>query len=54
MCSGKRRYDTSREADEMARHRREESGETDLDIYPCRVCGGWHIGHSTPRRGRRL
>lgn len=48
-CDRKRRYATSAEAESTARHRREESGELDLDIYPCRFCHGWHIGHAQPR-----
>lgn len=53
-CEKKRRYATAREAESTAAHRRAESGEMDLDIYPCRFCGGWHIGHTqpAPRRGR--
>ena len=50
-CERKNRYTTSREAEDVARHRRAESGE-DLDVYPCRYCHGWHIGHR--RRGSRL
>lgn len=49
-CESKRRYATSSEAESTARHRREESGELDLDIYPCRFCNGWHIGHTQPRK----
>ena len=45
-CESKRRYATSSEAERMAQHRREESGERDLDIYPCPFCNGWHLGHS--------
>lgn len=48
-CENKRRYATSSEAESTARHRREESGEL-LDIYPCRFCNGWHIGHAAPKR----
>ena len=48
-CESKRRYATSSEAEAMAAHRREESGERDLDIYPCPFCHGWHIGHSRRR-----
>lgn len=51
-CERKRRYETSREAEDVARHRRQESGELDLEIYPCAFCDGWHIGHAQPRRSR--
>lgn len=44
-CETKRRYATSSEAEATAQHRREESGELELEIYPCRFCDGWHIGH---------
>jgi hypothetical protein len=53
-CQKKRRYATSSEAEDTARHRREESGEKDLEIYPCRFCGGWHIGHPLRPRKRFL
>lgn len=53
-CKRKRRYATASEAESTAAHRRAESGERDLEIYPCRFCGGWHIGHSRPPRGPRL
>ncbi|MDP9068021.1 MAG: hypothetical protein M3N53_06710 [Actinomycetota bacterium] len=49
-CETKRRYETSSEAEATAAHRREESGELDLDIYPCRFCNGWHIGHVQPKK----
>jgi hypothetical protein len=49
-CENKRRYQTSAEAEATAQHRREESGELDLDIYPCRFCDGWHIGHTPTKR----
>jgi hypothetical protein len=48
-CESKRRYTTSSEAESTAQHRREESGEL-LDIYPCRFCDGWHIGHTQPKK----
>lgn len=48
-CESKRRYATSSEAEATAQHRREESGEP-LDIYPCRFCSGWHIGHAAPKK----
>ncbi len=49
-CESKRRYATSSEAEATARHRRQESGHKDLDIYPCRFCHGWHIGHTEPKK----
>ena len=53
-CERKRRYATAREAESTAAHRRAESGEQDLEIYPCQFCGGWHIGHTRPAKGRVL
>lgn len=50
-CDRKRRYATSAEAESTAQHRRAESGELDLEIYPCRFCNGWHIGHAQPGPG---
>lgn len=49
-CEEKRRYPTSREAEATAQYQREESGETDLEIYPCMFCHGWHIGHPPGKR----
>ena len=53
-CERKRRYPTAREAESTAAHRRVESGERDLEVYPCQFCGGWHIGHSRPATRRVL
>ena len=51
-CEGKRRYRDAAEAKEMARHRREETGDMTIAEYPCAFCGGWHIGHTQPRKPR--
>jgi rubrerythrin len=51
-CARKRRYDSAREAEATAAHRRAETGQLDLEVYPCTVCGGWHIGHAQPARPR--
>ena len=51
-CEGKRRYKSANEAREMARHRREESGDMGISEYPCAFCGGWHIGHNAPKKPR--
>ncbi|HVF53660.1 MAG TPA: hypothetical protein VNC78_08660 [Actinomycetota bacterium] len=53
-CNAKKRYATGKAAKEMAAHRRSESGETDLEAYPCAFCGGWHIGHAMSPRPSRL
>ena len=47
-CERKRRYDSAAQAESTAAHRRAESGELDLEVYPCTFCGGWHIGHAQP------
>lgn len=41
-CRGKRRY-TSQTAAVRALIR---LGNAGLGSYPCRVCGGWHVGNS--------
>jgi hypothetical protein len=51
-CERKKRYPTAREAEAVCAHRRRESGQLDLEIYPCTFCGGWHIGHAQPRRSQ--
>lgn len=51
-CERKRRYDSAAEAESTAAHRRAESGQLDLEVYPCTFCAGWHIGHAQPTRPR--
>jgi hypothetical protein len=51
-CERKRRYESARDAESTAAHRRAESGQLDLEVYPCTFCGGWHIGHAQPANPR--
>lgn len=48
-CEGKIRHETYGEA---AHHRR-RLRKPDIDIYHCRFCGGWHVGHPGSRRLRK-
>ena len=55
-CDGKERYANRAAAqgvlDRMHRRSqvkgRKEQGK--LEVYGCRRCGGWHLGHNTRRR----
>jgi hypothetical protein len=40
-CRRKRRFTTEREADDAAYRARMEGRR--LGIYPCSICGGWHL-----------
>lgn len=42
-CDGKLRFDSRKRADRRARHMR-RNRERSVEPYPCRECGGWHIG----------
>jgi hypothetical protein len=44
MCAGKRRHDTQAAA-RAHRDRLLAAGATRVTAYPCRHCGGWHVGH---------
>lgn len=46
-CTGKRRHDTEEAA---ARHKARliARGAVRIHVYPCRKCGGYHVGH-TPK-----
>jgi hypothetical protein len=45
-CFRKIRHATERAAHDHARRHFETLGKQ-LDVYPCRHCGGWHIGKSS-------
>ena len=53
-CRGKRRYPSKRQATGAMRVLATDSGggpDTDsLNVYSCKACGQWHIGHSRRRR----
>lgn len=56
-CEGKLRFAGRKRAEQRARLMRKVHGRS-LDAYPCRECGGWHIGGNefskyTPRPERR-
>jgi hypothetical protein len=44
----KRRYPTAADAKWAAAERSEES-DTELGVYRCDFCGGWHMGKRTGR-----
>ena len=47
-CDGKTKYSTEKRA--VLSARRLTMKENDVfDVYQCRHCGGWHIGHTLPR-----
>jgi len=52
-CRGKRRYETREQAVQYATWRMRTTGATrkDTDVYKCRYCGGFHVGHR-PRKRR--
>jgi hypothetical protein len=44
-CYRKVRYGHEKTAND-ARSKMLAKGSTNLDVYACRYCGGWHLGHS--------
>lgn len=48
-CTGKKRFDTRAAAnDEKFRLRR--AGGSWPEVYKCKFCDGWHLGHKARRR----
>lgn len=47
-CNRKRRYGSEKEA-HKALVSLMDRGRTELNIYGCTYCGGWHIGHINRR-----
>lgn len=43
-CLRKRRYDTMAEATTVAKQA-SKAAEERIEAYPCRFCGGFHVGH---------
>lgn len=41
-CHSKHRYHDASDAKRM-RHKRQAAGAGPLRIYPCDLCGGWHL-----------
>lgn len=53
-CTGKRRFDTDREArDLLVKMRRQKTAGPLMGVYRCRFCEGFHLGHkrSNGRKG---
>ncbi len=48
-CGRKKRYRTQAKAEVVACRMRKKYRKTGGNIYPyyCKICGGWHNGHST-------
>jgi hypothetical protein len=44
-CYGKHRYPTEKDA-RRVRHKRREASGVELRVYPCYVCGGYHLTSS--------
>lgn len=44
-CEGKRRHAGRQEA-ERALRRMKPRAQGVLNVYRCRNCGGWHVGHA--------
>lgn len=46
-CQSKKRYSTMDEAYSALRQaiKREETFKGAMNVYPCKFCGGYHIGH---------
>lgn len=53
-CEGKRRYDTKTSAqDHLAALTRKGATRARIQVYKCRYCGGYHVGHKIGSGGRR-
>lgn len=48
-CDRKVRYETQEEAS-AARTRLFRSGSGGMNVYKCKFCGGYHIGHRNERQ----
>jgi len=47
-CTRKVRYDTSAQAQAIARGLRRQGDR--VNAYVCAACKGWHVGHPSPGR----
>jgi hypothetical protein len=50
-CGHKKRYDDALQAELVAESLEPSHGY--MESYPCRWCGGWHIGHPAGYGGHR-
>jgi len=50
-CAGKRRYATPAEGVRTIKGLHRKFGYSQMDVYRCRFCTAYHIGHSGHRRG---
>ena len=46
--TGKTRHATRREADDWLRHLQRKHSANGLNVYRCRWCGAFHLGHLGP------
>lgn len=44
-CLSKVRHFTREAAQAKADRLRNGQGEDNIEPYPCKFCGGWHVGH---------
>jgi hypothetical protein len=44
-CDGKQRWNSKHDADVQAQRLNRASRKLNCQSYPCRFCGGWHVGH---------
>jgi hypothetical protein len=45
-CEGKVRFESRDAAERKRRFVYRDYNEKALNVYKCRFCGGWHLGHS--------
>lgn len=45
-CFSKLRHFTLKAAEAHADRLSRGQGEDNIEPYPCKFCGGWHVGHS--------
>lgn len=48
-CVRKRRFSSYRLAEKIAAKMRRRD-EEEMQVYACKPCGGWHIGHRSDAR----
>jgi len=58
-CLSKHRYETKSEAlEHLAHNRREDrsgaNASSEMHVYQCRFCGGFHIGHPVGMKARHI
>lgn len=45
-CGRKRGYQNAANAERDMQRLMSRKGETGLEVYHCRLCKGWHVGHA--------